>query len=277
MSSPTATANPGARCALVTGASAGIGAEFARQLAARGMHLVLVARRVERLNALARELRAQHAVEVLVIDQDLAAADACNHILAELRQNRLHIDYLVNNAGFGLPGSYTSNDWSEHGAYIQLMVSVVAELTHHLLPAMQARGWGRIINVASVVGLVPGTAGHTLYAASKAFLVRFSESLAMENEQRGVRVIALCPGLTYSEFHDVTGTREIASKMPRRMWLEAADVVRHALAAIEQPDPLAIAVPGAYYRRILLLSRFLPQRLMRGILRRRHKNFRKTD
>ena len=265
------------RTALITGASAGIGAEFARQLAARGMNLVLVARRRDRLEVLARELSEQHGVTATIIARDLADPDTPRSIASRLHDQHIHVDFLVNNAGYGVPGKFNTPDWQAHSDFLQVLVTSVAELTYLLLPAMQENQWGRIINVASMAALMPGSGGHTMYAASKAFLVRFSESLAMENQQTGVRVIALCPGFTYSEFHDVTGTRELVSKMPKKMWLQAADVAHSGIQAIERKNFLPVVIPGSYYRRIALLTRFMPQRLMLRYMRRRARDFRNAD
>jgi hypothetical protein len=137
---------------------------------------------------------------------------------------------------------------------------------------MQQRGYGRIVNVASLAGLVPGTAGHTLYGASKAFLIKFSQSLALENAATGVHVCALCPGFTYSEFHDVTGTRGLVSKMPKWMWLSADAVVREGLDAVEHGD--AVRVTGRVNRAIKALVKLIPDRLGLRLVQRRSKNFR---
>ncbi len=265
------------RTALITGASAGIGAEFARQLAARGMDLVLVARRRDRMEVLAQQLADQFGITTMVIAVDLADPESPKSIFSRLHEQHIHIDYLVNNAGYGVPGKFNTPDWKTHTDFLQVLVTSVVELTYLLLPAMQEKKWGRIVNVASMAALVPGSSGHTLYAASKAFLVKFSESLAMENQQPGIRVIALCPGFTYSEFHDVTGTRELVSKMPQRMWMQATDVVRSGIMAIEVKNPPPVVIPGYYYKWITLLTRFLPQGLMLRYMRRRAREFRNTD
>ncbi|HET7064806.1 MAG TPA: SDR family oxidoreductase, partial [Rudaea sp.] len=216
--------DPQPRWALVTGASAGIGEAFARELAARGTNLVMTARRRDRLDALAGELVSRNAIRVECIAADLADPQAPGQICAEIDRLGIAVDALVNNAGYGLPGHFHAQPWQAHAQFLQVMVSSPCELVHKLLPGMQQRGYGRIINVASLAGLIPGSSGHTLYAASKAFLIKFSQSLALENAARGVNVCAVCPGFTYSEFHDVTGTRNIVSKMPNWMWLTAAEV-----------------------------------------------------
>src|SRR5438045_3990882 len=176
------------RWALVTGASAGIGAAFARELASRGSPLVLTARRADRLATLAAELAQHHGVGVECIAADLADPSAPEKLCAEIARRGIVIDTLVNNAGYGLSGSFVSQPWVKHAEFIQVMMTAPCELAHRLLPAMQQRGHGRIVNIASLAGLVPGSAGHTLYGASKAFLIKYSQSLALENLRHGVNV-----------------------------------------------------------------------------------------
>ena len=261
-----------ARWALVTGASAGIGAAFARELAARGSTLVLTARRRDRLDEVAGELTSRHAVRVECITADLAEPQAPAQLCAEIARRGIAVDTLINNAGYGLPGHFQAQPWQAHAQFLQVMVSSPCELVHILLPAMQQRGYGRIINVASLAGLIPGSSGHTLYAASKAFLIKFSQSLALENLKRGVNVCAVCPGFTYSEFHDVTGTRNIVSKMPNWMWLSAAEVARQGVDAVERGD--AVFVTGRVNRLIKSLVKLLPDRMSLRIVQQRSKNFR---
>lgn len=256
--------------ALVTGASSGIGAAIAREYAQRGIGLVLVARRRERLEALASELGG--SVPVSVIVEDLADTGAPERILDRLGRDGIEVDILVNNAGYGVPGRFLSSNWKTHADFLQVMVGAVAELTHRLLPGMEARGRGGILNVASVAGLVPGSAGHTMYGAVKSWMIRFSESLWLECAPRGVKVTALCPGFTYSEFHDVTGTRAQVSRMSKRMWLNADDVARAGIDALEAGDPMCI--PGWRYRAIRQLAKHLPDGLARRIIGRRSKDFR---
>jgi hypothetical protein len=141
---------------------------------------------------------------------------------------------------------------------------------------MQERKRGFIVNVASVAGLVSSSAGHTLYGASKSFLIRFSESLALENEATGVKVCALCPGFTYSEFHDVNGTREMISKLPDYLWLDAKDVVADTLRAMSASKPKVVLVPGTQYKVIVFINRYLPW-LAAILTKRTAKHFRVTD
>jgi short-subunit dehydrogenase len=244
--------------ALVTGASAGIGLEFSRQLAARGYSLVLLARREERLRALAEELASTHGTSCRIITADLADPQACDAIMEALKESGVSVEMLVNNAGYGVPGKLVDVPWSTHQAFLQVMVTAVCELTWRLMPGMIERQRGHIINVASVAGLAPSTAGHTLYGASKAFLIKFSEALAQEGAPHGVKVSALCPGFTYSEFHDVTGTRDRVSQLPGYLWLQADDVVRDGLDAVLGDKPRVVAVPGGVYKSLVWISGAFP-------------------
>lgn len=262
--------------ALVTGASAGIGAEFSRQLAAQGYQLVLVARRADRLQAIADELLNTYATHSLIITADLSQKNACEMIVNRLTDEDIQVEYLVNNAGYGLTGNFHVPDWQEHADFVQVMMTAVCELTWRLLPGMQERKRGFIVNVASVAGLVSSSAGHTLYGASKSFLIRFSESLALENEATGVKVCALCPGFTYSEFHDVNGTREMISKLPDYLWLNAKDVVADTLRAMSASKPKVVLVPGTQYKVIVFINRYLPW-LAAILTKRTAKHFRVTD
>ncbi len=262
--------------ALVTGASAGIGAEFCRQLADKGYRLVLVARRADKLQAIADELLKSYDAESLIITADLSRQDACETIVGRLNEENINIEYLVNNAGYGLPGSFHVPSWQEHADFIQVMMTAVCELTWRILPGMRERGRGFIVNVASVAGLISSSAGHTLYGASKSFLIKFSEALALENKQSGVKVCALCPGFTYSEFHDVNGTREMISQLPGFMWLDARDVVADTINATSAEDVKPVLVPGRLYKAIVFANRYLPW-LAAILSRRTAKHFRVTD
>jgi len=262
--------------ALVTGASAGLGAEFCRQLAAKDYNLVLVARREDRLHQLADELQQNSDTKSLVIAADLAKPDACELIVQRLEEQGVEIEYLVNNAGYGVPGSFHVPDWQTHADFIQVMMTAVCELTWRLLPGMQRRGRGFIVNMASVAGLIEPAAGHTLYGASKSFLINFSKALALENWRKGIKVTALCPGFTYSEFHDVSGTREMISNLPDYMWLQAEDVIADCIEAMEAERVKPVVVPGTQYKVLVFMARYLPW-LTRMIARRNAKYFRVTD
>ena len=262
------------KTALVTGASSGIGQAFAELLAGRGYALVLTARRRDRLDVLAATLRQRHGIETHTIVADLADPGASARIVSELAQRRLAIDVLVNNAGYGVPGSYVNVTWADHERFVQVMVLAVCDLTYRLLPPMIERGWGRIVNVASVAGMVPSPAGHTLYGASKAFVIRFSEALASENIEKGVHVTAVCPGFTWSEFHDVTGTRDQMNKVPGLLWLTADAVAREGYDAVMRGE--SVVVNGRIYRFLVWLNGALPRSLARWVSGMAGRRYRKA-
>lgn len=242
--------------ALVTGASAGIGEEFARQLSESGANIAVVARRQSRLDQLCAFIRA-HGKQAIAIQGDLSEEGEPERIIAELADQNIEIDILVNNAGFGLTGTYANTQWDDQRRFLELMVTSYAHLAHLVLPGMMERGFGRIINVASVAGLVPPAAGHTLYGPSKAFLVSLSQALSAEGAPHGVHVTALCPGFTYTEFHDVTETREELSKLPGFMLMQVEPTVRGTLRAVEKDR--TVYVPGLQYKFLVWLAHTLPR------------------
>jgi len=262
------------KTALVTGASSGIGKAFAELLAQKGYAVVLTARRADRLDALAAELNQKYGVATHTIVADLSQPNGSEQIAGELRSRKIAIDVLVNNAGYGVPGSYINVPWNDHERFMQVMVTAVLDLTYRLLPGMLERGWGRIINIASVAGMVPSPAGHTLYGASKAFVIRFSEALDAENGPKGVNVTAVCPGFTRSEFHDVTGTRDRMNKMPAILWLQANDVAREGYDAVM--NGRSVVVNGAIYRSLVWLTGALPRGLARFVSGAAGRRYRKA-
>jgi short-subunit dehydrogenase len=246
------------RTALVTGASSGIGERLARLLAADGCGLIVVARRAGRLAELADELREAHHVPVEVLPADLttpAGLLAAGNRLADASRP---VELLVNNAGFGLPGRFA--DIAADGAEAQIRLNVLAlvRLTHAVLPGMVQRGYGGVLNVSSVAGVLisPGSA---TYAATKAFVTSFSESLHAEVSGRGVHVTALCPGLTRTEFR-AAGQHE-NTPAPAFAWLDAGRVARAGLDAVAAGRP--VAVPGAQYKAVVPLARAAPRRILR--------------
>ena len=269
------------KTALVTGASAGIGEEFGRKLAVLGYDLILTARRADRLAALSEELSAKHGVTCEALPADLAD-DAGIAAVEERISNALSLEVLVNNAGFGGRGALkdTPPDFIER--MIKVHCTATARLARAALPAMLARSGGKIINVASVAAFAPAP-GSANYHATKAYIVGLSEALHLETAGTGVYVQALCPGLTYSEFHDIIGAdRKIH---PRSWWMTAEEVVETSLKeamkldARERPKGRVIVVPGARYRWLAALIRILPrpivwrQSLMRAErLRKRREN-----
>lgn len=262
---------------IVTGASAGIGAEFARQYAERGWDLVLTARRRDRLETLAAELEERFGVQTLVLVTDLAKKKSVDEILAAIKAEGRHVDGIVNNAGYGLPGTFFNTAWKAQADFIRVLYSAPCELVHKCLPDMAQRGYGRIINVASVAGYTPGTAGHSLYSSVKSAMIKFSESVHAEAKAAGhnIHCCALCPGFTWSEFHDVAGTREQTNKMPGWMWMEAEPVVKAGIKAVEKGA--VVRVPGGANKVITSLLRILPEPLGRSLTASRAKKFRNTD
>ena len=266
------------RICLITGASAGIGAEFARQYAALGWDLVLTARREDRLTALAGEISAANGVAVTVIAEDLADPDAPARLIGKLETLGLDVDGLVNNAGYGLPGTFFSTSWADQAAFLQVLYTAPLEITHRLLPGMAARRFGRIINVASLAGYAAGSAGHTLYASVKSGLIKFSESLNAECEALGhtdIHCTALCPGFTWSEFHDVNGTRGETNKMPKWLWMDAAPVVKAGIDAVNRGQP--VVVPGAANKALATLTRILPEPMGRALAKSQSSRYRRMD
>lgn len=262
------------RTALVTGASAGIGKAFAEHLAAHGYGLVLTARRADRLEQLAGDLHERHGVPVGVLPADLADPAAPAWLCDTIAARGLAIDVLVNNAGYGVPGRYVASEWRVQRDFLQVLVTAVAELTHRLVPGMVARRWGRVLNIASLAALVPAAPGHTLYAASKAFLVKFTESLAGEVRAEGVHVTAVCPGFTRSEFHDVTGTRATVNRMPPWLWIDARQVAVEGYRAVMAGE--VVSVTGRVNRTIALGAKHLPSIIVDAVVRRSARSYRKV-
>ncbi len=248
--------------ALVTGASAGLGAEFARQLAAAGYDLVLVARDAERLQATRDSLRDARGVAVDVLPADLTTDDGCGAVASRLAQGDL--DLLVNNAGVGAYQAFGTAELEREEFQLDLNVRAVLRLTHAAVRAMTARGSGRVLNVSSVAGFVP-RGGNATYSASKAWVTMFSEALAVQLRGTGVSVTAVCPGFTHTEFHE--RAQADMTHVPARMWLEAADVVREGLA--DTFADKALSVPSRRYKALVGAARTIPRPVLRAVMARR--------
>lgn len=244
--------------ALVTGASAGLGEGFARALARQGHDLILTARRADRLEALAAELRAAHAVRVEPLPLDLGAPGGAEALMAEIAQRGLAIDLLVNNAGFGARGDFAGMDAATVIGMIDLNCRALVALCHAVLPGMVARADGAILNVASTAAFQPGP-WMAVYYASKAFVLSFSEALHEEVRHKGVRVTALCPGPTRTEFAERAGMHDMA--LFERFAGDAGLVVRDGLAAVRAGE--AVRVSGVLNRAVAESTRFAPRGLMR--------------
>ena len=233
------------RTALVTGASAGLGVEFARQLAGRGVDLLLVARREDRLKQVAQEIDVAHDVDVEIFGADLADPAAPASIESFARERGFAIDYLINTAGSAGPDLLEERDWAEHAAFLELMMVSVAQLCHRFIPAMRERGFGRVLNVSSFAGRLSRPAGAN-YGPTKAYLIALSEELALVLKGSGVQVSVLCPGFVHTDFHETAGLMEMKRSLPSFLWYDAATVMCEGLDAVERGR--AIMVSGRLYR-----------------------------
>lgn len=241
--------------ALVTGATAGIGREFAVQLAAKGEDLVLVARDTARLETLASELTATHGVAVEVLSADLSDRAALQTVADRISSSERPVDLLVNNAGYGLGTPFVDTEVEDEERLLDVLVRAVLVLSHAAARSMVGRGHGRIINVSSVAGY---TASGT-YAAAKAYVTTFTEGLAGQVGPKGVHVTALLPGYVRTEFHERAG---IDKKRTGPFWLDAPDLVRQALADSERGR--VVSVPSPQYKAVAALARHVPRALMRN-------------
>jgi len=258
------SAEPSRKLALITGASSGIGAAFARAYAGRGFDVALVARRADRLEALAAELADRHGVEAFAIRADLAACEAEGPVLAEMARRGRVVEVLVNNAGFGITQNFAAIPWSRQRDFLMTMAVTPCALAHAVIPGMVERGSGVIINVASMVGYAPGVAGNSLYPAVKSLMIKFSQSLDAEYRGAGLRIVALCPGSTVSEFGAAAGIPGREAQRPRFGVQTAEAVVEAAIRAADAGR--VVVVPGWYNRLAVALMRLLPEPLVRGVI-----------
>jgi short-subunit dehydrogenase len=245
--------------ALVTGSTAGIGAAFARALAAEGTGLVLVARDAARLEKVATELRDRHRIEVEVLPADLTDPADTRAVERRLADPDRPVDMLVNNAGMGLKGAFWETDVDDQQRMLALNCLAVLRLSHAALRAMVPRGRGDLITVSSVAGFAPGARGS--YAATKAWATAFTESLAGQLAGTGVRASVVAPGFVHTEFHGRAGLD--MTRVPDRLWLEADDVAATALR--DHRAGKVLSVPGAQYKAIVAATRLLPRNAGRRI------------
>ncbi|MFB4348445.1 SDR family NAD(P)-dependent oxidoreductase [Microbacterium sp. CR_7] len=247
--------------ALITGASAGLGQEFARQLARRRADLVLVARSADALEELAADLRSEHGVAVEVLVADLADEAGVESVAARLRDADDPVDLLVNNAGFGLPLQFAENDIDDEVRHLRVHVEASMRLMHAALQTMRGRG-GRIVNVASVAGFI----SRSTYSACKSWLIGFSRWANTEYAADGVSVTAVCPGFTHTSFHERMGLPPGQEGVPAFMWLDARNVVREGLR--DAARGRAVSIPSLRYKALVALTRVLPSSLTSRIARR---------
>lgn len=255
------------RVALITGASAGIGKSFAQLYAKNGFDLVLVARREDKLNEMAAQLKKEHGVMVYVIARDLADPQAPEDIVNGLREKGIQVHTLINNAGYALSQSVMTSSLGDVKAFMQVLMTAPVELCHRLVPDMRDAGEGHIINVASIAAFMPPIKGD-IYCAAKSFLLNFSLGLELELKSAGINCTALCPGFTFSEFHDVMGTRKAVSKLPRFLWMDADEVAQQGYEAVCEGKSLHI--PGRVNQGASQLVSMLPPQIKQFIAKRQN-------
>ncbi|MFS2316543.1 SDR family NAD(P)-dependent oxidoreductase [Maricaulis sp. D1M11] len=264
--------------ALITGASSGIGLSLAREFAAEGWDVGLVARRREKLEQIGHEIEDRYGVEAVVIVSDLSQPDAPHAIVEACEVAGRQIDALVNNAGAGMNGGFLERSWDEQYGFLELMLHNYLKLGHLVLPGMVDRKFGRIINVSSVSALLPISPAHTrfsgsLYPGIKSLLVRWSQSLRLEHEADNIHVTALCPGFTLSEFHDVNGARSMVSSLPS-FWMQTADqVAKSGYEAVMNNIP--VRVTGAWNKFMVGLNRVLPDPVSEALMRAQTKRMKR--
>ncbi|HNW90644.1 MAG TPA: SDR family oxidoreductase [Bacteroidales bacterium] len=244
------------RTALITGASGGIGLELARIHASKGGNLILVARTKTKLDEIKSELESKNQVKVYTIGKDLSAADSAIEVYNEIKEQNITVDYLINNAGYGDYGLFEETNWEKEALMIQLNIVTLTQLTKLFLPGMISRGGGKIMNLGSTASFQP-VALMTVYAATKAYVLSFSQAIHSELSGKGITVTALCPGLTESGFVDAAAMGD--SKMTTRKLPTAREVAEYGYKAMIKGK--AIAVHGYKNRLLIFMQRFVPRSL----------------
>ncbi len=252
------------KIALVTGGSTGIGLELAKQFAAHGHDLVLVARNADQLEAAAGKIEGKYGVNVRTIPMDLANSDSPQELFDTLTGDSVHIDFLVNNAGFGLGGEFVDTDIERELDMIQVNVTSLVQLTKLFLPPMIKRKEGRVMNVASTAAFQAGPL-HSIYYATKAFVLSFSEAIAEELRKTGVTVTALCPGPTESNFAERAGTNK-SRLFTHAKVASAEEVARYGYAAMMKG--VRVAIPGMQNKLMVQAERLVPRIVVTKIARR---------
>ena len=254
---------------VITGASSGIGADLARRLGERGYNVSLFARRRERLEELAGELREAHDIHVDVETCDLGDPGARKRLASKLSSGEREVVGLCNNAGFGNLGNFLDNDLEEETNVVKLNVDAVHELTGGFLPRMVEQGAGAILNVASTAAFQP-LPGFATYAASKAFVHSFSEAVHSELSGTGVSVTSLCPGFTRTEFEQAAGAEDAAAKLPGFTWMESDDVARQGIEGMLAGK--RTVVPGMLNKAVSTSGRFVPRTVLLPLVKTVSKN-----
>ncbi len=258
------------KTALITGASSGIGEKFARELAAKKTNLVLVARSQDKLEQLARELTDKYQVQTEVIVQDLTELAAGQSVFDTVQAKGLFIDLLINNAGFGDYGTFSDRPLSKQMAMVQLNITAVVELTGLFLPLMQQQSSGAIINISSIAGFQP-IPYMSVYAATKAFVLNFSEALWAENKDLGVKILAVCPGPTESEFFNRADFPDSATGSNGMTMATAERIVQETFKALDKKQ--SNVVTGGFANQMIVnLPRLVPRDLLVNVVGKQFKN-----
>lgn len=258
------------KTALITGASYGIGAAFARELAGRKTNLILVARSEDKLQQLATELQNKFQIEASVIVRDLSEPAAGTKLFETITQKGLSVDILINNAGFGDYGNFCDRELERQLDMVQLNIKVLVELTHLFLNQMRERRSGSIINVSSIAGFQP-IPYMSVYAASKAFVLSFTEALRAENKNTGVSIQVLCPGPTESNFFENAKFPQSVAATSSGNYASSEEVVRDSLDALEKNQ--STVVTGSFFNQIIVnLPRFLPREILVNAIEKQFKN-----
>ena len=243
--------------ALITGATSGIGLGYCHLLADHSVNLIIVSRNVVSLDALAQELKQKYAIKVTVIAADLSEEDAADNIFKVVNEQGLKIDLLINNAGRADFGAFDKTPWIQHRALINLMLTSLTKLSYLFLPQLLACEKGALINVSSIAGLIglspKGRTHRVLYRPIKSFVVAFSEQLMKTYKDKGLVVQALCPGLTYSQFHQRSGDTKLFDAVPKWMWTSADYVVKKSISSLVGSHRLCV-IPGWHNRLAVLMG-----------------------
>lgn len=267
---PARTLEGAGRTVLVTGASAGIGKALAKVFAEHGFGAVLVARRESLLQTLAQELERDYGVDARVLVADLADPESPARIKRTLDADGIAVHALVNNAGYAVQPDFSATDWQVHADFIQVLATSVAHLCHCFAGDMIARGYGRILNIASLAAFAPNSSG-SLYTAVKSFVVHLTRAMDLELRPHGVYCTALCPGFTHTEFHETMGVQAEVDKLPGLLWMDADTVARQGYEAVMKGRP--VHINGVVNQAIAGLCKLLPDSLQHEVSRRQGRPF----
>jgi hypothetical protein len=261
------------KTALITGASSGIGRAFAGVFAEKGFDLILVSRRRDRLEVLAKALSSQWGITARAFPADLSDPETPRRIYEKLSVEHIKIDALINNAGYAITTPFSEAPWNIHADFLHVLLTSVTRLCHLFLPGMKENGYGRIINVGSILAFMTGINGD-LYYGAKSFLLRFSQALAAELYGTGVHVTALCPGFTKTELHQVTGIQEEVKRLPGFMWMDADAVARQGYDAVMKGK--SVYINGLINRFIVAMMIIIPDPMQYAMARLVNRKLKRT-